>query len=99
MIPNFPSSVEIGGQSFEIVWKDLEEWGSMEFDARKIHICPSRCLNNPSGAWATLRHEMLHASLCMGGVAYAEKYDDEVVVRCIENLFFPAWDKINQTNQ
>jgi hypothetical protein len=36
---------------------------------------------------------MLHASLYVAGVAFMDGYQDEPVVRAIENLFFPAWEK------
>ena len=38
---------------------------------------------------------MLHAALALGGVSYNLSTDlEESVVRAIEQLFFPAWDKL-----
>jgi hypothetical protein len=36
---------------------------------------------------------MLHAALYVAGVAFMDDYQDEPIVRAIENLFFPAWEK------
>ena len=40
---------------------------------------------------ATVRHEMMEASLLLSGVGFLESYEQEAVVRCMEEIFFPAW--------
>ena len=40
----------------------------------------------------TIRHEMMEASLLISGVGWLENYDQEAVVRCMEEIFFPAWE-------
>jgi hypothetical protein len=40
----------------------------------------------------TIRHEMMEASLLLSGVGFLETYEQEAVVRCMEEIFFPAWD-------
>jgi len=40
----------------------------------------------------TIRHEMMEASLLISGVGWLESYEQEAVVRCMEEIFFPAWD-------
>lgn len=40
----------------------------------------------------TIRHEMMEASLLLSGVGWLEKYEQEAVVRCMEEIFFPAWE-------
>ena len=48
----------------------------------------------------TIRHEMMEASLLLSGVGWLENYDQEAIVRCMEEIFFPAWEtflkRINQ---
>ena len=39
----------------------------------------------------TIRHEMMEASLLLSGVGFLESYEQEAVVRCMEEIFFPAW--------
>tara|TARA_R100000963_G_C4572789_1_gene56982 strand:- start:145 stop:453 length:309 start_codon:yes stop_codon:yes gene_type:complete len=39
----------------------------------------------------TIRHEMMEASLLLSGVGFLEAYEQEAVVRCMEEIFFPAW--------
>lgn len=88
-----PKFVSIGGKRFKIVIRRMDEWGEMRFDDRGIHIY-TLAASKAKTFTTTLRHEMLHAALHLSGVSYAEKYDEENVVRAIENLFFPAWDKV-----
>ena len=40
---------------------------------------------------ATVRHEMMEASLLLSGVGFLESYEQEAVVRCMGEIFFPAW--------
>ena len=42
----------------------------------------------------TLRHEVMEASLYLSGLAWAERYEQEAVIRCMEEIFFPAWGVI-----
>lgn len=42
----------------------------------------------------TLRHEMMEASLLLSGVGFLESYEQEAVVRCMEEIFFPAWEAL-----
>ena len=35
---------------------------------------------------------MMEASLLISGVGWLENYDQEAVVRCMEEIFFPAWE-------
>ena len=39
----------------------------------------------------TIRHEMMEDSLLLSGVGFLETYEQEAVVRCMEEIFFPAW--------
>ena len=41
----------------------------------------------------TIRHEMLHAALGISGLAFCESYEEEAIVRCMDEIFFPAWDR------
>ena len=42
----------------------------------------------------TLRHEMMEASLYLSGLAWVERYEQEAVIRCMEEIFFPAWEVV-----
>lgn len=90
-----PKFVNIGGQRFKIVVRKFDEWGEMRFDDREIHISTIATAKAQTMR-STLRHEMLHAALHIAGVSYAEKYDEENVVRAIENIFFPSWDRVRK---
>lgn len=92
-----PRSVSIGGQKFSIVIAPLEDgdYGEMNFDERRI-VISTRCATKASTLRETLRHEVLHAALHVSGVAFSEIYDEENIVRAIENIFFPAWTTLHK---
>lgn len=91
-----PSSVNIGGRIITIrIDNKLEAWGEYHSDNREI-VLASRTLEKKSTLRETLRHEMLHASLDIAGLSYLTTYPEEVIVRCIDNIFFPAWDKVRK---
>ena len=83
----------IGGERFKILIKSMEPWGEMHFDDREIRIS-HKAFTDQKILLDTLRHEMLHASLSVSGISWAESYDEEPIVRAIENIFFPAFDLI-----
>lgn len=92
-----PQNVTIGGIKFHIVVSAIEngDYGRMNFDERKI-ILNTTCLAKASLLRETLRHEILHAALHISGVSFSERYDEENIVRAIEHIFFPAWEKMHQ---
>ena len=85
-----PKSVKIGGQSVKIKKGKLEDaYGQYEHDNRVIWI--SNTIKDERVIIETLRHEMLEASLLISGVGWMEKYDQEAVIRCIDEIFFVSW--------
>ena len=73
----------------------MEEWGHYVHDDGIIRLS-SRCLSKASTLRETLRHEMLHAALNISGAAFMDKFDEEVIVRAIDAIFFPAWDAMRK---
>ena len=88
-----PSSVKIAGQKVKIKVGTLEEaYGQYEHEDRIIWI--SNTLKDERVIITTLRHEMLEASLLISGVGWLEKYDQEAIVRCVDEIFWIAWEKV-----
>ena len=88
-----PKTITIGCTKIKIVIKDgFEDYG--QFDSEKMIISLRKSDFDPM--FETLRHEITHASLFIGGISFMEKYDEEVVVRCLENLFWPCWNKLTK---
>ena len=90
-----PKKISIGGITFKVqfIKFDVDDYGRMDFDQRLILLNDSIKNNLPMVA-ETIRHEMVHAALAVGGVSFSVDYDEEVIVRCLDSLFFPAWDKL-----
>jgi len=88
-----PSSVKIAGQKVKIKVGKLEEtYGQYEHDNRVIWI--SNTIKDERIMITTLRHEILEASLLISGVGWLEKYDQEAIVRCVDEIFWPAWESL-----
>jgi hypothetical protein len=89
-----PRQVKIAGQTVKIRIGKLESaYGQYEHDDRTIWI--SDKIKDYKTQVLTLRHEMLEATLLISGVGWQEKYESECVVRCIDELFFPAYESLN----
>jgi hypothetical protein len=89
-----PTSVVVGGQRVKIrVVKGMEDWGEYCHDDNVIRIS-AKCVDIPGALRSTLRHELTHAALNIGGVGFSERYEEESIVRCLEQVFFPTWDKL-----
>jgi len=91
-----PTHCYIGGIKFRIIVAPIDggDFGRMQFDEKKILI-NTICLAKASLLRETLRHEMLHAALSVSGVAFMERYDEEAIVRAVDHIFNPSWDKMH----
>jgi hypothetical protein len=93
---NIPKSVTIGGCKIKIQVKDLDDvHGQFLYDEKIIEL-NSNLLRKPKELKETLRHEMVEAALLLAGVGWGELYDQEPVVRALDNIFWPAWSKIEK---
>jgi hypothetical protein len=92
---SIPRSVSIGGIRFTIKLKKLsdDEFGRVIFDTREIQV-NKNLKDEPLAIYETIRHEMIHAALDVSGLGFARRFDEEAVVRAIETIFFPAWERI-----
>lgn len=89
-----PTSVKIAGQRVKIKVGKLEDaYGQYEHDNRVIWI--SNTIKDNRVIITTLRHEILEASLLISGVGWLEKYDQEAIVRCVDEIFWTAWESLN----
>jgi hypothetical protein len=89
-------SVHIAGYRIPIKVKDLEDtYGQYVPDGKVIELDKKTVLN-PKLLKETLRHEMIEAALFLSGVAYSDTYDQEPIVRALDELFWPAWDKVSK---
>ena len=89
-----PRTLRIGGKRIALrVIKDLEDWGQYDHDGECINL-DRDLLEDPEKLRVILRHEMVHASLAIGGVAFAQIMDEEPIVRCLDEIFFPAWEAL-----
>jgi len=88
-----PTSIKIAGQRVKIKVGKLEEaYGQYEHESRTIWI--SNTIKKDREILITLRHEMLEASLLISGVGWGEKYDQEPIVRCVDEVFWPAYESL-----
>lgn len=76
--------------------KDLDEcYGQYVPDSKVIEI-DKQTLKDKRVLRETLRHEMIEATLFLSGIAYSETYDQEPIVRALDEIFWPAWDRVSK---
>lgn len=91
-----PKTVRVAGQVVQILREDLSDDGLFGYYShdRKVIILAKdlkdKVLLN------TLRHELMEASLCISGVGFCESMEQEAIVRCMEEVFFPVWERIQK---
>ena len=90
----FPKTVNIAGRRIRLVIKpfkgeDRDTFGEYSHDDKTIQINTGL---SDGEALNTLRHEMMEASLFLSGLAWSKRYEQEPIVRCMEEIFFPAWE-------
>jgi len=89
---NLPRSIRVAGIPIKIIRADLSDddcfgYYSHDLKAIVIHKGLTGIL-----AHDTIRHELMECSLCLGGPAWCEGMETEAIVRCCDNIFWPAWD-------
>lgn len=92
-----PRSVQMAGRKIRIRYVDDlgENWG--EFDENDCSITiENTCLQSRAFFRKILRHELLHAVLHLSGLSFTESFQEEALIRCMDALFFPGWDIIDQ---
>ena len=88
-----PKSIRIGGKQVKInIVEDLEEYGNFTEDTLTIQLKKA----DAETMRVTLRHELMHAALSISGIAYIDRLPEEAIVRCFDNLFFPAYDSLTK---
>ena len=96
-----PKTITIAGKRIRLVVEefkgaDSDTFGEY-FHAAKVIKINTRLSDEEF--LTTLRQEMMEASLFISGLAWAERYEQEAIVRCMEEIFFPAWETILQRLQ
>ena len=93
---NVPSSIRVGGRKVVItISENLENFGEYNHDKHEIKLS-SRVLSKSSLLRETLRHEIMHAAMSISGISYIEKFEEEAVVRCFDEIFFPTWTRVSE---
>ncbi len=75
---------------------NLDDFGQYHADDRKILLGHKATLSR-AVLIETIRHEMVHAALDIGGVSYNKVMEEESIVRCLDTLFHPSWEKVRST--
>lgn len=93
MATALPKSISVGGKRIAIkVNNQIDDYGQYHHDAGCIHIGKA-ALEDEKTTLETIRHELVHAALNISGIAFSKKLEEEVFVRCMDSIFFPAWER------
>ena len=90
MKTKWPKTILVAGRRVKLNFVDLDDtFGQYKHDLKIIEVNKSIC---DSEKLLTIRHELMEASLLLSGIGFSERYEQEPIVRCMEEIFFPAWD-------
>tara|TARA_A100001037_G_scaffold74190_1_gene66420 strand:+ start:1700 stop:1999 length:300 start_codon:yes stop_codon:yes gene_type:complete len=91
---NIPKSITMAGIRVRIKFRDLgdDDCYGIYSHRRKLIIIDKTLKGKE--LLETIRHEMIHAALGISGLAYCEAYEEEAIVRCMDEIFFPAWERL-----
>ena len=86
--PKLPEFVTVFGHEIEVVAKPMDgEWGEFHIDEMRIYIDPTRTIERQL---EILFHEMAHAVLGLGGLAYVfDEKTEEAIVRSLQYGLWP----------
>jgi len=86
----WPKTIMVAGRRVKLHFCQLDDtFGQYKHDQKTIEI--NRAIPD-SAKLLTIRHELMEAALLLSGVGFADRYEQEPIVRCMEEIFFPAWD-------
>ena len=92
-----PTSMPIAGQKIKIEVKDFngDLYGQFLFDKKTIDV-DIKVAANKKLFMETMRHEVFEACLLLSGVGWGEKYDQEQIVRCMDEIYHPAMVRLEK---
>ena len=82
----------IAGQRIKIQKADLEDCYGQYLHEKRIIQLHKKLPEHE--IIPTLRHEMLHAAFHISGISFCESFQEEACIRCIDEVFFPAYERI-----
>lgn len=86
------NSVMIAGHRVKIIKVQLEDcYGEYSHERRTIKLSSKLLAKD---YLPTLRHEMLHASFHLAGISFLDTFQEEACVRCVDEIFFPAYERL-----
>lgn len=92
-----PRRIKVAGYwiKVRVARNEVDHDGWYEAATKTIFVA-GRLVHAADGTAAreTVRHEMLHATFDVTGVGHATAFDEEVVVRMVDQVFFPAWETV-----
>ena len=91
-----PKSVQIGGHKIDVCFAEIENLGEYHSEFKRIKLNAS-LVGNDKVLFETLRHEMIHCAFDISGIGFCETFEEEAIVRCMDNVFFPAYEKLVST--
>ena len=90
---NIPKSITMAGIRVRIKFRDLGDDDCYGIYSHRRKLITIYKTLKGKELLETIRHEMIHAALGISGLAFCEAYEEEAIVRCMDEIFFPAWER------
>lgn len=90
----WPKTIDVAGRRVRLRFVELgDSYGQYLHDSKTIEVHAGI---TDAEKLLTIRHELMESSLLLSGVGFSEAYDQEPIVRCMEEIFFPAWEQFQK---
>ena len=85
---SLPSTITVGGMKFKIEFKEMDDYGEMDFDKKIISIRKGLSIEDQLD---TLIHEVHHAALGISGLSNILDCEntEEALVRIVDYMVIP----------
>lgn len=95
-MPPLPlKSIKVAGHTVKLkADPKLDDYGQCSGDGMVISV-GTHAFDAPKDFKETVRHELAHSALSLSGISYALPDGmEEAIVRCLDNILYPALDEL-----
>ncbi len=90
----WPKTIDVAGRRIRLEFCELDDsYGQYLHDCKTVQV---NAALSDGEKLLTIRHELMESALLLSGVGFSEAYEQEPIVRCMEELFFPAWEQFQK---
>ena len=88
-----PKSITVAGNSVTILVEELTDDDCYGYYSHRRRVIGVQKGLSAKVTRETIRHELVHCALAFCGLSSLVNYEEESIVRCMDEIFFPAYER------